>query len=573
MVLEETPCEAGEVCNEPSDRCESAECSGNSDADGDGRDSLSCGGDDCDDDDASRYPGNSEVCDSAGHDEDCVEDTYGDRDEDGDGFVDSACCNGDRCGSDCDDSSSSISPTASESCNGVDDDCDDAVDETPGFPLCPGGACVAGRCRLDAWDRTFGGSGRDLALDVAMDSRGNVYVVGGFADAVRFGMTEETASGMGDAFVLSLAGDGAYRWHQTFGGDEGDVARVVAVEDDEVFVAGYATGTVDFGDGVPADLGGQRGFVVAFDNADGSHLWHADHGIDVRALTVISDAVVAGGEFVSTEDFGGGARSPTADVAGFIVRLSLAGVHRWDSVIDGNAGASISVRELASGGSRVFVAGVYDGSSLLLDGSSWPALGGVDLFVAGLEATDGTFDWGHAYADSGDTSASGLAWDVGGTLAVTGFYVGDFNLGTERNTTTAAGVPEGYLLGLNDSDGSYEWHHFLEGTGSFGTVDLVSAGGEFALLGGLGAGMIDLGGGLRSTPGFAAIVARYRADGTYGSDREYESGGTSILLTGLATGLGGSTALTGGFTGSVDLGSGERVSAGDFDALVFRPER
>lgn len=44
------------------------------DADGDGHRSQACGGaanDDCDDNDANRYPGNVEVCDDVGHDEDC----------------------------------------------------------------------------------------------------------------------------------------------------------------------------------------------------------------------------------------------------------------------------------------------------------------------------------------------------------------------------------------------------------------------------------------------------------------------------------------------------------------------
>jgi hypothetical protein len=44
------------------------------DADGDGHPSQTCGGalnDDCDDNDSNRYPGNPEVCDDTGHDEDC----------------------------------------------------------------------------------------------------------------------------------------------------------------------------------------------------------------------------------------------------------------------------------------------------------------------------------------------------------------------------------------------------------------------------------------------------------------------------------------------------------------------
>lgn len=94
------------------------------DRDGDGHHSVASGGDDCDDHDVNRYPGNVEVCDSQNHDEDCNPMTFGHRDEDRDGEVDSRCCNvssghgGVRyCGTDCDDRKRAIQP-ASQVCDG-----------------------------------------------------------------------------------------------------------------------------------------------------------------------------------------------------------------------------------------------------------------------------------------------------------------------------------------------------------------------------------------------------------------------------------------------------------------------
>ncbi len=116
------------VCDAVADRCV-VDCAVDADADGDGHDAVECGGDDCDDGDARISPSATELCDPEGVDEDCDPSTFGARDADNDGVIDAACCNGPRCGDDCDDTIASVGPGASEVCNGADDDCDGVADE------------------------------------------------------------------------------------------------------------------------------------------------------------------------------------------------------------------------------------------------------------------------------------------------------------------------------------------------------------------------------------------------------------------------------------------------------------
>ena len=168
------PCAIGATCDESADACrttcdEDADGNGRMDADNDGDShrSAACGGDDCDDADADRFPrGGAEVCDptAPAHDEDCNPCTIAsfigaDGDRDDDGYVDVGCTNpllpGDdpttfACpvsiapyvtvdaggavvgGTDCDDDPSTganVHPTEGETCNGVDDDCNGNVDE------------------------------------------------------------------------------------------------------------------------------------------------------------------------------------------------------------------------------------------------------------------------------------------------------------------------------------------------------------------------------------------------------------------------------------------------------------
>ena len=192
----------GEVCSEELMRC--VVCSPSTpsegwDIDGDGAISIVCGGDDCDDADPNRFPGNTEVCDPDGVDEDCDPTTFGTTDIDGDGEVSSACCNVDdegmsHCGPDCDDHRAEANSAATEDCNLRDDDCDGSIDEdaqiagfvdddrdlhgdpdraTMGCPFTPGFATVGDDC--DDADTTVHGEmpeicdGRDNDCDGSTD--------------------------------------------------------------------------------------------------------------------------------------------------------------------------------------------------------------------------------------------------------------------------------------------------------------------------------------------------------------------------------------------------------------------
>ncbi len=77
-------CSAGRECREMEDSCGPI-CF---DEDGDG---VTTCADDCDDHDAGRYPGKTEICDMHNVDEDCNPATSGNKDDDGDGQQDSHC--------------------------------------------------------------------------------------------------------------------------------------------------------------------------------------------------------------------------------------------------------------------------------------------------------------------------------------------------------------------------------------------------------------------------------------------------------------------------------------------------
>ena len=127
---------AAEVCDGVDQDCDSAIDNG-FDGDGDtffdGADSGCVGtygaNADCDDGTASTYPGATEVCD--GVDQNCdsaIDDGF---DSDGDSYFDVAvagCASTYGVNADCDDAVASINPGATETCNGTDDDCNVIID-------------------------------------------------------------------------------------------------------------------------------------------------------------------------------------------------------------------------------------------------------------------------------------------------------------------------------------------------------------------------------------------------------------------------------------------------------------
>jgi hypothetical protein len=124
-------------CDEAARTCRSEPADRDDDGFGDARCLDAIGvplGTDCDDDDDAAFPGNTETCDA--HDEDCDPTTLGGSDLDLDGALPETCCNPDPdggapiCGRDCDDTDASISELATETCDTIDNDCDDAIDES-----------------------------------------------------------------------------------------------------------------------------------------------------------------------------------------------------------------------------------------------------------------------------------------------------------------------------------------------------------------------------------------------------------------------------------------------------------
>src|SRR5207244_6038240 len=183
------------------------------------------------------------------------------------------------------------------------------------------------------WSKCLGGVlGGGTGRAVAVGGSANVLVTGKFSGTIDFGTGALTSAGRSSIFVAKYSAAGAPVWSRAFGGGLNDVGNGVAVDSGgNVVIIGTASGSVNFGGG-PITANGYTVVVANFSPA-GAHLWsrgfgdsfsNSGNGVAVDP----SGNIAVTGAFSGPIDFGGGALiSAAVDI--FLAKLSPTGGHLW----------------------------------------------------------------------------------------------------------------------------------------------------------------------------------------------------------------------------------------------------
>lgn len=340
----------------------------------------------------------------------------------------------------------------------------------------------------------IGGSGPDIARDVAVDADGNAYVTGDTESTqtsfpVEGGpdLTFNDTSFGEDVFVAKLSPDGSDLLYAGYiGGTKQDTSYAIAVDGSG---SAYVTGQTSVGGGFPQIVGPDTScngsFTCAFVTkvkADGSGLDYSgyiggdDFGYDI-AVDGSGKAYVTGGTAsnfpASTLDtsFNGVADAFVAKVNADGSGLEYAGFI-GGSAVDYGYGIAVD----ASG--SAYVAGIT--SSTESDGNPFPvtvgafdtaANGGKDGFVAKVKADGSGFDYVTFLGGSANDSADGIAVDGDGNAYVAG---GTHSTELDANPfpvvdgpdLTANGSTDGYVAKLSSDGSSLVYAGFIGGPGS-----------------------------------------------------------------------------------------------------------
>ena len=297
------------------------------------------------------------------------------------------------------------------------------------------------------WSKSFGDTNYQAANALALDSSGNVIITGVFMGTVNFGGGVLTSAGSWDVFVAQLDSGGNHVWSKRFGDGNHQYAPAVAVDGlDNVLVAGYFVGTVDFGGGVLTSAGGEDIFLAKFDSG-GGHQWSkrfGDISTDQEVWGVAIDgsgnAIIAG-YFTGAVDFGGGAlpnAGPNADI--FVAKFGSDGAHVWSKSF-GDTYAQTAYGVAVDPSDNVLVAGGFNGT-VNFGGGALTSAGYKDAFLAKL-SPGGAHIWSKRFGDADFQDAQAVTTDISGNAFIAGYFSGTINFG--GGTLTSAGGEDIFL--------------------------------------------------------------------------------------------------------------------------------
>ena len=328
------------------------------------------------------------------------------------------------------------------------------------------------------WVYTAGGTGRDRGRKIALDSSGNIYVVGYYQNTVDFGGGNVTSNGSFDAFILKLNSSGTFQWVKSYGGSTGnDLGRDVVVDsNDNVIMLGTFRGTVNF------------------DSGDG-------------------------GGFYTSNDY---------DV--FLIRLNSSGI--WQSVWVTTSSGSADGRALAIDSNNVtYLTGSYSGS-VTFGANNRTATNSNDLFIHKIDTYDNDNNTQLTYALNVDTTqkAKGIAVDSSGNIYATGTFQNTVNFGGGNITSSGKDI---YLLKLkiNNIGTAFEFQwvkRFARDDGAagqaFGTAVAVDDDGNVYSVGQIG-GNYNLGGqDVASGSNNDAYIVKHDSSGTFQWSKTFGGG-------------------------------------------------
>ncbi|PAW88952.1 MAG: hypothetical protein B9S26_10245, partial [Opitutia bacterium Tous-C4FEB] len=328
--------------------------------------------------------------------------------------------------------------------------------------------------RTVVWAKNFGGSGAYVSgSGIAVDTAGNVYLGGRFESA---NLTTPALTKIGeyDAFALKLDSSGTTIWAKNFGGSGAYVTPSgIAVDTiGNVYLVGSF---FDQSLTTPllTKLGTVDAFAIKLDSS-GTRTWARNYGGGGASVTGSGIAVDGSGNvylggYFSSANLGTPALTKLGTRDAFALKLDSIGTTTWARNY-GGSGASVTGSGIAVDGSG----NVYLGGEFRLANLTTPALtklGTRDAFALKLDSS-GTTTWAKNYGGSGASAfGKGIAVDGSGNIYLGGYFE---QASLTTPALSLIGNSDGFALKL-DSSGTTTWAKNYGGSGAYAKLGSIAA--------------------------------------------------------------------------------------------------
>ncbi|WNJ19462.1 SdrD B-like domain-containing protein [Pontibacter sp. G13] len=319
------------------------------------------------------------------------------------------------------------------------------------------------------WVQNYGGNSNLFANGIAVAADGSIYVVGSYQGATTFGSVSvaSSVSNSSDVYVLKVSSAGVELWVRVIGNTGTEAAIEVAVDSNgDVLIFGDTnSGTLDMNPNSGTDNkstppgGSSYDVFVQKLTASGGYVWGRRMGGSNTergyGLALGSDnSIYYTGRFRETFYF-----DPTYTVAAktsngsydvFLGKLTSSGAYAWGHGFGSSTNDDRGYGVAVDGNGNVYVIGRFNGTVDFDPGSgtaSKSTAGSNDAFINAF-TTNGVYQWSHALGST--SSEAGYGIDIDGTNSL--FVAGQFDntidfdpTATVLNKTATSTFEDGFL--------------------------------------------------------------------------------------------------------------------------------
>lgn len=317
------------------------------------------------------------------------------------------------------------------------------------------------------WAGQIGGDKTETASALVTDSQGNLYVTGDFTSSnCLFGSLTLTNAQAGDSdlFLAKFSPQGSLEWALSGSGTRDDVSRALALDSDGnvVIVGDFSSPALTLGGHVITNVGGTDVVVAKF-SPDGQVLWvrNAGYSATHEGNAVAVDAggnVYIAGKLWGRTRFGQTELDSHFDHDTFLAKWNAGGEILWARQL-GSFSVTVARSLAVDLDGNLIMAGYLD-QTCDFDESMVIAHGSQDVFLAKFDPQGGVI-WARNFGGPGTDTPRSLALDSARNIYLTGSFTETADFG---GVTLTTGGQRDLFLAMCDTTGRVSWAKQAGGT-------------------------------------------------------------------------------------------------------------